>query len=562
MPATLGAAFDASVAALRAATRALPAIPAPGQTRTLLFAAQEVFAALRAYPDTFARDAAQAPGRGTAMGRSLADIRAHFAVADRHLAEALRGSVVISGPAGEAADHLQAAATQLAITRDLIRTHRGPDGDPVSPYLSLLASAGAQRYVFYRVTDLAWELGHFVERLGQVSFSPSMRVALQHARLALHRAVVLGREANTDRMLEFGHLTPAPALVVDHAYQPDLPTTLERVGEESDRVIRAVFEASRASGRPLSGSDIQEIARALALGHLLTGRLLLHLAEQQPQQIADQLRDTADGLRTAAQNWRSVEGAFHRIVDLTDPREHPALPRYNYVHVQTRQVALMPRTGPHPAVISVQALSVRIGQLLYGEQWAPTTPRPQPRHARDILRDTDGIAPLLRDLHRLPSLGQRLSQAGPHLLDRIKRNLVTDSVEHRPFRTDRKTRWFAAPARQLDRILGAFLTAAESAKKATRMMVASAAVAGTDTPRARLDNHARQLATPGVPTPPKVPGINAPATEKAPEPWLPAHRMPARRRDVERSLLLAYEHRERLPSAREHPPPRSSTPSI
>ncbi|GAB2872841.1 hypothetical protein [Streptomyces mayteni] len=561
MPATLGAAFDASVEALRAATRALPAIPAAGQTRSLLFQTQEVFAALRAYPDTFARDAAQAPGRGTVMGQALADIRAHFAVADRHLAQALRRSVVISGPGGEPADHLQAAATQLAISRDLIRTHRGPDGDPVSPYLSLLAAAGAQRYVFYRVTDLAWELGHFVERLGRVSFSPSTRVALQHARAALHRAVVLGREANADRMLEFGQLTPAPALVVDHAFRPDLPATLDRVGEECDRVNRAVFEASRAAGRPLSGSDLQEITRSLALGHLLTGRLLLHLAEHQPQEIADQLRATADGLRTAAQNWRSVDGAFRRIVDLTDPREHPTLPRYNYVQVQTRQVALMPRTGPHPAVISAQAISVRIGQLLYGGQWTPTTPRPQPRHAPDILRDTDGIGPLLRDLHRLPALGQHLSQAGPHLLDRIKRNLVTDSVEHRPLRADRRTRWFTAPARQLDRVLGAIHTAAESAKKATRMMVASAAVAGTDTPRARLDSHARRLGTPGPPAPPKVPGINAPAVEPAQERWLPTHRMPARRQDIERSLRLAYE-RPGEPLPRSPRPARPSTPSI
>ncbi|RBM06843.1 hypothetical protein [Streptomyces sp. PT12] len=169
MPSTLGAAFDASIDALRAATRAVPAIPEPGQVRTLLFQTQEFFAGLRTSPDTFARDAARAPGPGSFMNRALADIRAHFAVADRHLADALRRVLIISGPSGEPADHLQAAATRLAVPRDLIGTHRGPDGEPLTPYRYLLADylladARAQRHVFFRVTDLAGELGHFMER--------------------------------------------------------------------------------------------------------------------------------------------------------------------------------------------------------------------------------------------------------------------------------------------------------------------------------------------------------------------------------------------------------------
>ncbi|TDC12938.1 hypothetical protein E1265_28905, partial [Streptomyces sp. 8K308] len=541
MPVTLGSTFDASVEALGTATRSVPAIPEAGQIRSLVFQTQEFFAALRAYPDTFARDAARAPGSVTVMSRALTDIRAHFAIADHHLAEALRRSAVVSGPAGEPAGHLQTAATHLGISRDLIRSHRGPDGDPLTPYLHLLASAGAQRYIFYRVTDVAWELGFFIERLAQVTNSPSVRSALRQARQALRQAVVLSRQANADRMVEFAELTPAPALVIDHAFQPDLPGTLARVGEECDRVIRAIFQANRGPAGPLSGSDLPRIARSLALGHLLTGRILLHLAEHQPPELGDQLRAAADGLRTTAQSWRDVDGTFRRIVDITDPREHPALPRYNYVDVQAGRVALMPRTSPHPAAISVQTLSVRIGQLLYGTQWTPTTPRPQPRHASDILNDTGGIGPLLRDLHRLPALGQHLAQAGPHLLHAIKHNLVTDSVEHRPFRAKSRTRWFPVSPRQLDHLLGVFHTAADHAKTAARAMVSGATAAGVDTPRARLDAVVPRLAAPQPSTPPKVPGINAPAVEKTPEPWVPAYRMPAARRDIERSLRLAYE---------------------
>ncbi|RBM21193.1 DUF1173 family protein [Streptomyces sp. PT12] len=117
-----------------------------------------------------------------------------------------------------------------------------------------------------------------MERLAEISYAPAVRGDLHLARQALHRAVVLGREANVDHMVEFGELTTAAALAVGHARDPDLPGTLEHVAVECDRVIRAVFQARHSTGRPLSGADLRQIARSLAHGHLITGRLLLHLA--------------------------------------------------------------------------------------------------------------------------------------------------------------------------------------------------------------------------------------------------------------------------------------------
>ncbi|WP_129840338.1 hypothetical protein [Streptomyces sp. RFCAC02] len=550
MPATLSSAFDASVEALRAATRSLPAFPEPGQARTLLFQAQEFFAGLRAYPDVFARDAAKAPGPGSLMSRPLADIRTYFAVADRHVAEALARSSVNSGPAGEPAIHLQVAATHLGASRDLMRTHRGPDGDPVTPYLYLLASGGAQRYVFFRVTDLAWELGSFIERLADISYISGVSGNLRLAHQALHRSVVLGREANKERLVEFGELSVAPALAVGPTPQPDLPSALDRIGEECDRVIRAVFQASRRTGTPLSGSDLRQIGRSLAHGHLLIGRLLLHLAGDQPPELADRLRRTAGGLREVAQGWQLVTDALRSVVDLTDPREHPALPRFSDIHIRTGQVALMPRTQPHPATISVHTASLCVGQLLYGPRWDPTMPPPQPRLSADIL-NTVRIGPLLRDLHRLPALGQHFAQAAPYLLDEIKHNLVTHSGR----RPSPRTRWFALSADRLDHLLDVFHAAADNAKRGAQLMAGAAMAVGADTPRARLDALVRHMVAPGPPPPP-LPASRAFA--KAQERWMPAHRMPVARRGLVRNQGLTDQHSERLPGAHT-PPPRRPT---
>ncbi|MGK5534316.1 hypothetical protein ACSNOC_27575, partial [Streptomyces sp. URMC 129] len=330
MPQTLGAAFDASVAELRAAARALPAIPQPGQIRTLTLQTRDFLGALRAYPDTFARDTARVPGNRTVMGRALADIRLHLTAAEQHMTIACRQAVAISGPAGEPGHRLDRAATHLSVTRDVLNSHRGPDGQPLTPYLFLLATARAQRYVFSRVTDLARETGLLAAELAARSENPAVTTALSAARHALHQAAVLGRQANRDHMTELAELPLAPPLTPDRAPRPDLPGTLERVAEDTDRIIRGTFEAARSSGRPVSGSDLQQIARSLALGHLLTGRLLLHLAEEQPATISDQLRTNAAELREAAQHWQRTAQSFTRIVDLADPREHPALPHYGY----------------------------------------------------------------------------------------------------------------------------------------------------------------------------------------------------------------------------------------
>ncbi|MGK5534379.1 hypothetical protein ACSNOC_27905, partial [Streptomyces sp. URMC 129] len=149
--------------------------------------------------------------------------------------------------------------------------------------------------------------------------------------------------------------------------------------------------------------------------------------------------------------------------------------------------------------VAVETVSLRIGHLLYGEKWHPTTPHRETRPAVDILTGTGGIGPLTHGLHRLLTAAQHLAEAAPHQLAQIKNHLVTDSPEHRPTGLNRRTRWYPIPARQLDTLTNTFHTTAKAQTQAAAVILTTVHLTGTDTPRARLDTAAHHLFRPGPP---------------------------------------------------------------
>ncbi|ARQ69181.1 hypothetical protein [Streptomyces marincola] len=560
MPYTLGATFDDAITALRAATSSLPDIPQPGHIRTLLFEVRSFFDILRTYPDTFARGTTNTAGT-TTMRRALADIRTCSSSADLHLTQAQQHTAALSGPSGPPGHHLRRAELSLRASQDLLNSHRGPDGDPLSPYLPVLATAQAQRYVFRRLTDLARETGHLTEELARRSDHPAVAGALSDAGRAMHQGVVLGRQADQGVMPEFGTLPLLPPLTSDSTGPTEPMTVADRIAQDCDRLVRAVFETARGTGPALSGSDLQQIATSFAFGHLATGRTLLHLARDQPATTRQQFRATADALREAARQWQHTAKSFHRVVDLADPRERPALPRYSATDVRAGRASPMPRTERHPATTVAENLSLRLGRLLYGPRWQPSAPPPEPLAPHAVTANAGGTGRLLSALHQPLTAAQFLADAGPHLLERIKHTLVTDSPDHRPPGPARPHRWYPATARQLDLVLDAIHSTAPAVDKAAASLTADARALGTDLPRARLDATARRLHRPGPPdrTVPRIAGINAPAEQRSATPAEPRHRQRPIRRNIDAELAAALQRPRRPTPATS---PRPTTPSL
>lgn len=83
------------------------------------------------------------------------------------------------------------------------------------------------------------------------------------------------------------------------------------------------------------------------MGRLLSGRLLLRVAEQLPEPaIAAVQREAAGALRSSAQAWQQSAAAWHRIVDLADPRAHPKLPPPSYDIVRRARWSACRRSSP------------------------------------------------------------------------------------------------------------------------------------------------------------------------------------------------------------------------
>jgi hypothetical protein len=561
---TFGSVLDDASTSLRAAAAELTAPPSPQQTGTLLSHLHDFFQTLRGYPDSVARIASRIPESHTLLGTQLANTRTHLTTAEAHLARAARRYEPTPVPTGAPVLHLQNAHTNLRLSHDLLASHLNPDGMPRSPYLHLLAGPEARNYVFLRITELARHTGELTSHLEKLSDDTDASIDLSMAHHAIHQSVIRNSHSAASTLWEFGELplmtTASPA---NPATSTTNPAALDQVARYCDRIILDVFQAAHGDDQVLSGSDVKEIARSFALGHLLTGRTLIHLSEDQPAPVQESVRETANHLRDAAKQWEHLAQRFGRIVDVADPREHPPLPRYGYEHVRAGRANPMPRTTPHPATLTAQRASLAIGRLLFGEQWRPTSRAPRPRAAADITAEMGGLQNTVRGLHRLLTTAHYPADAGPHLLTHLRNRLVTDSPEHRPTGFANSLRWYPLPARQFDELSDAFHTVTSAAASASNALTSTARTLGTDIPRAHLDAAAHRAAPLDQllrRRPPQMPGVNAPPFRDASHLREPQYRLPPTPHDRERSLQAAFERAH--PPATQCRPPNTSAPGM
>lgn len=392
------------------------------------------------------------------------------------------------------------AVQAAAVVQDLIAGHHGQDGAPVTPYALAFTERSARSYLVHRSADLAGGAAQVVLALGRAATGEATAVQLHVARTNLDHAFVSGRAAGEHRNQALAAfplalpLAPRPALPTDPA-----DTISAHLSDDCERLSRAAFESLHGRGeRALSGSDIGQMARWLAMGSLLSGRLLLHVAAHTDAEAAEGLREAADRLRTAAQAWQQSASRWHRIVDLADPRAHPALPLPGYQLVRSGRFTSMPRTPPHPALLIARASTTRLGQLLYGTDWTPETPgRPDQRDAREILADTGGLAGLTQTLYRTTATGWQLAAAMPATVRRIESTLVTDNIDHRP--ADATHRFYPLPGHQAGRLAEHYEKVTEAEQAAAVSLVRTAPRTGMDTARARLDMAAHRHIRSGRP---------------------------------------------------------------
>ncbi|MFE1028299.1 hypothetical protein ACFW5I_27655 [Streptomyces sp. NPDC058818] len=395
---------------------------------------------------------------------------------------------------------LARAVQAAAAVQDLIASHRGRDGVPVTPYALAFTERPARAYLVHCSADLAWGAARVAQALGEAVTSEAVAVQLYVARGSLDHASVFGRAADgqKNRAIEafplVPPLDPRPALPTDAA-----GSISAHLADDCERLSRVAFEALHSRGEPgLSGSDVQQLARWRAMSDLLSGRLLLHAAAYADQHTAEALRESAGRLRTAAQAWQQTAARWHRVVDLSDPRVHPKLPLPSYDLARSGRFTRMPKTPPHPALLTAHAHSTRIGQLLYGMAWNPETPgRPVQRDAREVLADAGGMAGLTQTLYRVAATGWQLAAAMPATIRHVESTLVTDGIDHRP--SEAVHRFYPLPSHQAGRLTERYEHVMEAEQAAAVSILRTAPDTGMDTARARLDATAHRQIRSGQP---------------------------------------------------------------
>ncbi|MFD3496379.1 hypothetical protein ACFWWB_38470 [Streptomyces sp. NPDC058690] len=421
------------------------------------------------------------------------DLRFHLAQARDALQTAQR---LLPPPAvnssGSAGDGIAGATAAVNAVRDVIESHHGPNRVPLTAYAYAFSTHPARDYLARRSAELAWEANRIALALGRDIEDPGVEAAFADVRSSLAKAAVFGWEGT--RNADWGIAAFSLALPVEPVQahgSDDTRDVPERLAEDCDRLSRAAFDTLHdRSGHRLSGSDLQQLSRWTAMGRLLSGRLLLRVAEQLPEPaIAAVQREAAGALRSSAQAWQQSAAAWHRIVDLADPRAHPKLPPPSYDIVRRGQVVRLPQVVPHPATVIAHTSAVRVGQLLFGAQWRPDgTGRPQARPVRDILDDVRGVGALAAVLYRLPATGWQLAAAAPLAVERAQSGLVTDSVEHRPGPDHPgQRRFYPVHHRQLEALTGAYRTVMPAEQTAAAALLEAARQVGATVPRALLD---------------------------------------------------------------------------
>ncbi|MFJ7773225.1 hypothetical protein ACIQ1J_33810 [Streptomyces sp. NPDC097107] len=395
---------------------------------------------------------------------------------------------------------LARAVQATAAVQDLIASHRRRDGIPVTPYALAFTERPARAYLVHRSAELAWGAARVAQALAETVTSDATAAQLYVTRGSLDHASVFGRatDGEKNRAIEAFPLVPPldphPALPTDAA-----AAISAHLADDCERLSRTAFEALHGRGEPgLSGSDVQQLARWRAMSDLLSGRTLLHAASYTDPHTAEALREAAGRLRTAAQAWQQTASRWHRVVDLSDPRVHPKLPLPSYDLARSGQFTRMPRTPPHPALVTAHAHATRIGQLLYGMAWSPETPgRPVQRDAREVLADAGGLTGLTQTLYRVAATGWQLAAAMPAVIRHIESTLVTDNIDHRP--SEAVHRFYPLPSHQAGRLAERYEHVMEAEQAAAAGILRTAPRTGMDTARAQLDAAAHRRIRSGQP---------------------------------------------------------------
>lgn len=394
--------------------------------------------------------------------------------------------------------HLAHAQRLVNAAQDVVTSHRGPDSAPLTPYAHLLTTVPARDYVIQRTADLVRQAARVTGMLA-TPWDPLVNDALLDARSFLDRAAVLGGAAG--RTAD-GAIAAFPlALPVEPVVGVSTRSMAVLLGEDCERLSRAAFETLHGrTDRPMSGSDLHQSARWTAMGRLLAGRALLAVAENHlAPGVGALARSAADALRESSRAWHEVAQGWRRLVDTADPSAHPALPLPSYELVRRGQVVRLPQVVPHPATVITQGSVVRLGRLLYGEEWLPTGATPAAeRPATEILTDSRGEGPLLTALYRLSATGWQLAVASPAAVTRTRAGLVTDEIELRPPRLDPAQRFYPAHPRQIELLVRSYSAAGGAEEAAAAGLLRVADAAGVAVPRALLDARAHHHITTAV----------------------------------------------------------------
>lgn len=384
----------------------------------------------------------------------------------------------------------------MTAVRDVIESHRGPNREPVTAYAYTFSARPAHDYLTQRSAELAWEAGRIAHALTQGAEDPGVAAALADARAYLDQASVFGRAGT--RYADPGVAAFPLALPIEPVQASTSDATADitgRLAEDCERLSRVAFETlhDRTAHR-LSGSDLQQLSRWTAMGRLLSGRVLLRVAEQTSDRaVAGALREAADGLRGSARAWQEAAAAWQRIVDVADPRAHPKLPPPSYEIVRQGKVVQLPQVVPHPGTVIAHTSVVRVGQMLFGAPWRPEQRPGEPRTADAILADTRGEGPLTASLYRLPAA------AGSWPRPRRSRCAVPKAVwSPTPSSTGPPgsiPRCASIPAhpRQIDTLTNVYGTVMKAEQTAAAALLTVAKQTGTAVPRALLDAAAHRL---------------------------------------------------------------------
>ncbi|MFJ8078752.1 hypothetical protein ACIQ7Q_33670 [Streptomyces sp. NPDC096176] len=434
---------------------------------------------------------------GTAASPNAADLmlnlkwaREALRTADRLLPGQSEGNL------GAGQEQLIGAGQAVAAVRDLIESHRGADGAPVTAYAYTLSTRTAHDYLAQRSAELAWEAGQVAHALTQDVADPGVVAALEDARGFLAKASVLGRAETREADQGVGAMPLALPVEPVQASSSDATSAVTaRLGEDCDRLSRVAFETLHdRSEHRMSGSDLQQLSRWTAMARLLSGRVLLRVAEQSHDAPATQaLQGAAEALRGSAKAWQEAAAAWHRVVDVSDPRAHPKLPPPSYEIVRLGQVVKLPSVMPHPATIIAHTSVVRVGQLLYGAQWRPEQKPGEARPPQAILDDAREVGGIAASLYRLPATGWQIATAAPVMVRRSQAGLVTDSIDHRPRELDPRMRFYPVRPRQLEELNSAYRKVLTTEQAAAAALLEVAKAAGTPVPRALLDLSAHRL---------------------------------------------------------------------